>query len=125
MWGVNLLVDEIVQKLFNVFWENDFFQVLLSVNIVNYDIKWFEDGVDLFILEEYFQYIEKFCKDFYDILIWMIDKGIEEKEIFGVRDVFVEEVFQYGLFCQKKCKLFYGCKEFLEVLKNVLVNYEN
>ena len=92
---------------------------------MSYDIKWSEGGVDPSISDEHFQYIEKLCKDFYDTLIQMINKGIEEKESSDARDGFAEEIFQHGSFCQNKCKSFHGRKEFLEASREVLVNHEN
>lgn len=123
-WGAKSSVDETAQKLLNAFREKDIPQALPSTNIVSYDIKWSECGVDPSASAEHFQYIEKLCKDFYDTLTQMIDKGIQEKETSGSRDAFAEEIFQHGSFCQKKCKSFHGRKEFLKASKNVLLNHE-
>lgn len=66
---------------------------MLSENIIIYEVNWLDNGVDFMIVFEYLEYIERFCKDFYDILIKMIDSEIKEKEMFDMRDLFVEEVF--------------------------------
>ncbi|XP_078369383.1 uncharacterized protein LOC144653297 [Oculina patagonica] len=123
-WGANSSVDETAQKFLNVFRENDLPQALPSTNIMNYDIKWSDNGVDPSASTEHSQYIEKLCTDFYGTLTQMIDNGIQEKEASGARDPIVEEIFQHGSFCQKKCSSFQGRKDFLEAAKNTLVNHD-
>ena len=123
-WGANSSVDEAAQKFLNVLRENDVPQALPSTNIVNYDVKWSDNGVDPSTSKEHSNYIEKLCKDFYDTLTQMIENGIQEKETSGARDPFAEEIFQHGSFCQKKCKSFHGRKAFLEACKSTLVNHD-
>ena len=123
-WGGNSSVDDTAQKLLNVLRENDIPQVLPSANIVKYDTKWTDNGVDPSASPEHADYIEKLCKDFYGTLTQMIENGIQEKETSDERDAFSEELFQHASFCQKKCKSFYGRKEFLEASKNILLNSE-
>ncbi|KAJ7363337.1 hypothetical protein OS493_011625 [Desmophyllum pertusum] len=122
--GANSSVDETAQKFLNVLREKDLSQVLPSTNIVNYDVKWSDNGVDPVKSAEHSHYIEKLCKDFYETLTQMIENGIQEKEKSGSRDAFAEEIFQHGSFCQKKCKSFNGRKEFLEASKNTLINHD-
>lgn len=122
--GANSSVDETAQKFLNVLREKDLSQVLPSTNIVNYDVKWSDNGVDPLKSAEHSHYIEKLCKDFYETLTQMIENGIQEKEKSGSRDAFAEEIFQHGSFCQKKCKSFHGRKEFLEASKNTLINHD-
>ncbi|KAL9973170.1 hypothetical protein ACROYT_G019587 [Oculina patagonica] len=123
-WGANSTVDETAQKFLNVLRETDLPQALPSTNIVNYDIKWSDNGVDPSASTAHSNYIEKLCKDFYGTLTQMIENGIQEKETSGARDAFAEEIFQHGSFCQKKCKSFHGRKEFLKAAKNTMVKHD-
>ena len=123
-WGTSSSVDDAAQKFLNVLREKDIPQALPSTNIVSYDVKWSDNGVDPSVSTEHSRYIEKLCKDFYGTLTQMIESGIQEKETSGVRDAFAEEIFQHASFCQKKCKSFHGRKEFLEASKNTLVNHK-
>ena len=123
-WGANSSVDDAAQKFLNVLREKDIPLALPSTNILTYDVKWSENGVNPTASAEHSHYIEKLCKDFYGTLCQMIENGIQEKERSGVRDAFAEELFQHSSFCQKKCKSFHGRKEFLEASKKTLVNHE-
>ena len=91
---------------------------------MNYDIKWTDNGVDTSTSPGHADYIEQLCKDFYETLTQMIENGIQEKETADSRDAFAEELFQHASFCQKKCKSFYGRKEFLEASKKILLNHD-
>lgn len=91
---------------------------------MNYDIKWTDNGVDPSASPEHSHYIEKLCEDFFGTLTQMIENGIQEKETSDSTDTFAEELFQHASFCQKKCKSFYGRKEFLEASKNILLQHE-
>lgn len=123
-WGEIASVDENAQKLLSTLREKDLPRVLPSENIMTYDVKWTEQGVDPSVSPEHAQYIEKLCKDFYSILTQMIDTGIKDNETSDSRDSFAEELFQHGSFCQKKCKSFYGRKEFLEASKKTLLEHD-
>ena len=123
-WGDNASVDETAQKLLNVLREKDLPRALPSQNIVTYNVKWSDNGVDPSALPEHAKYIEKLCEDFYATLTKMIDDGITENETSDSRDSFAEEIFQHGSFCQKKCKSFHGRKEFLEAAQKTLVEHE-
>lgn len=123
-WGANSSVDDTAQKLLNVLREEDIPQTLPSANIVNYDIKWTDNGIDPSASPEHADYIEQLCKDFFGTLTQMIENGIQEKETSDSRDAFAEELFQHASFCQKKSKSFYGRKEFLEASKNILLNHD-
>ena len=124
-WGANASVDQTAQKLLNTLREKDLPRALPSANIVTYDVKWSDNGVDPSTTPAHSQYIEKLCEDFYATLTQMIDNGIKENETSDSRDSFAEELFQHGSFCQKKCKSFHGRKEFLEASKKTLVEQEN
>ena len=123
-WGANASLDQTAQKLLNTLREKDLPRALPSVNIVTYDVKWSENGVDPSTTPAHFQYIEKLCEDFYATLTHMIDNGIKENETSDSRDSFAEELFQHGSFCQKKCKSFHGRKKFLEASKKTLVEHD-
>ena len=123
-WGANASVDGAAQKLLNTLREKDLPRALPSANIMTYNVKWSEHGVDPSSSPEHSQYIEKLCKDFYATLTQMIDNGIKENETSDSRDSFADELFQHGSFCQKKCKSFHGRKEFLESSKKTLLDHE-
>ena len=123
-WGDNASVDETAQKLLSVLREKDLPRALPSQNIVTYNVKWSDNGVDPSALPEHAKYIEKLCEDFYATLTKMIDDGITENETSDSRDPFAEEIFQHGSFSQKKCKSFHGRKQFLEAAQKSLVEHE-
>ena len=117
-------MDNNAQKLLRNLREKDIPQTLPNTNIIDYTVKWVDSGVDPSASQEHAQYIEKLCSDFYETLTGMIDDGIREKETSHSRDSFAEEIVQHGSFCQKKCRSFYGRKEFLAASKETLLDNE-
>ena len=89
--------------------------VLDGENIKTYDIKWHgEDGVNKQESEEHKLYISQLCSEFYDVLVDMINKGIEEKEEKNLNDDLLTEVAEHALTCQEKSRTFFGRKEILD-----------
>ena len=123
-WGANSSIDNTAQMLLNNLREIDLPHALPNENIITYDIKWSDNGVDPLNVPEHSEYIEKLCKDFYDTLTRMIESEIKENETSDTRDSFVEEIFQHSSFCQKKCGTFHGRREFLDTAKETLTQQE-
>jgi len=88
-------------------------------------VKWHKNGIDPDSSSEHAQYIEKLTSDFYDKMTNMITNGIHENETADTREPLSEEIFQHLSFCQKKCKSFFGRGNFLELVKNRLLNNDN
>lgn len=123
-WGKPCAVDEPAQKLLNELREKDLPSTLPSSNILQYDVKWSNNGIDPKSSSKHAQYIEKLCKDFLSSLTNLIDGGIDENESADSRDPLSEELFQHASFCQKKCQAFQGRKEFLRDVRESLKNAE-
>ena len=89
--------------------------VLDGGNISKYDIKWHgEDGVNQKENEDHRQYISQLCTEFYDVLVDMINKGIEEKAKQNLDDGLLKEIAEHAVTCQEKSKTFYGRKDILD-----------
>ena len=88
--------------------------VLDGGNINNYDIKWHgEDGVNKEENEDHRVYINQLCSEFYDVLVGMINQGIEERAEQNLNDGLLKEIAEHAVTCQEKTKTFYGRKEVL------------
>ena len=86
-----------------------------GVNINKYDIKWHgEDGVNQKENEDHKLYISQLCTEFYDVLVDMINKGIEDKAKQNLDDDLLKEIAEQAVTCQEKSKTFYGRKEILD-----------
>ena len=116
-WGNPSTVDEPAQQLLNKLREKDLPEALPSNNIIQYNVKWHNNGIDPSASQEHAQYIEKICTDFHDTLTEKINRGIEEDKSIHTEDPLTDEIFQHGTFCKKKCELFHGRHEFLTTVK--------
>ena len=88
-----------------------------------YDVNWSKNGIDPAAEPTHDNYIKKLCNDFYSVLTKMIEDGIEEKQNKESKDEPIfDEVFQHGLFSQKKCKSFYGREAFLADIRREIEN---
>jgi flagellar biosynthesis GTPase FlhF len=121
-WGTPGAVDDEAQNLLNNLREKDLPKVMTNKNVIQYNVKWSKNGIDPEVSSEHAQYIKKLTKDFYEKLTEMISDGITENETADTREPLAEEIFQHLSFCQKKCKAFFGRKEFLGSIKNGLTN---
>ena len=116
-WGNPSTVDEPAQQLLNKLREKDLPEVLPSSNIIQYNVKWHNNGIDPSASQEHAQYIEKNCTDFHDTVTEKINRGIEEDKSIHTEDPLTDEIFQHGTFCKKKCESFHGRHEFLTTVK--------
>ena len=119
-WGNPSSVDESAQQLLNKLREKDLPEALTDNNVIQYDIKWYGNGIDPGASQEHAQYIEKLCTDFYDTLTNRINRGIEDDQSINREDELTEEIFQHGSFCKRKCELFHGRDEFLTTVKETV-----
>ena len=122
VWGKND-VDEEAQHYLNTLREVDLPNVLPEENINVYNVKWSSQGIDPQHEPSHDQYIKNLCQDFYSVFTGMIENGISEKRSkeSNHEEIF-DEIFQHSIFCQKKCKSFYGRQPFLEDIKNEIQN---
>ena len=52
----------------------------------------------------------------------MIQDGIKEREASQINDSLTKEVLEHASFCQRKCQSFFGREEFLESVRESLMN---
>lgn len=72
-------------------------------NIVSYNIKWGEKGVDTHANEEHAQYIDKLCQDFFAKMKDSIQKAIKERKNPKLDDALFEDVVQHLACCREIC----------------------
>ena len=78
-------------------------KVLDKNNVVSYNIKWGEKGLDTHSNEEYAQFIDKLCQDFFTKMKDSIQKAIKERKNPKLDDALFEEVVQHLVCCRKLC----------------------
>lgn len=122
IWGKDD-VDEGAQQHLDTLREVDLPKALPKSNINVYNVKWSNQGIDPDYDQLHDQYIKNLCQDFYSVLTKMIENGITEKlSKESNNESIFDEIFQHGIFCQKKYKSFHGRKPFLEEIKNDIEN---
>ena len=121
-WGSDT-ADEEAQTYLTNLREIDLPNVLPETNINVYNVKWSSQGIDPENEQSHDKYVKNLCQDFYSVLTKMIENGISEKlsKESNSEEVF-DEVFEHGIFCQKKYKSFHGREPFLEDVKNEIEN---
>ena len=124
-WGTPGEPDKEALSYLKTLREKDLPTVLPESNIIQYDVKWNKNGIDPEASSEHAQYIDQLTKDFYEKMTNMISDGINENETADTREALSEEIFQHLSFCQKKCKAFFGRREFLKLVKTRLLNNDN
>ena len=96
---------------------------VLTNNTKEYDLKWHgESCIDPKNNEEHLTYIDRLCEDFYEVLIDMINKGIEERKRTDLDDPLVKEISLHTTTCQDKARFFYGRKDVLDTILNHVKN---
>lgn len=95
--------------------------ILTDENTKKYDVRWHgEDGMSPGESEEHRLYIEQLCCDFFEVLVEMIDKGIEEKSKQSFDDDLIGEISEHAITCLEKSKTFYGRNDVLDsILQHV------
>ena len=124
-YGDSSAVDESAQKLLSSLRERELPAALSTKNVVQYDVQWTNDGIDPDASAEHAKYLEKLCTDVYDVLTDMIQEAIKEKEASEKEDSLIKEILQHALFCQKKGFACQGRDEFLQSVKQSLLDYQN
>lgn len=124
-YGNNSAVDESAQTLLSSLREKELPAALSTKNVVQYNVQWTSDGINPDASAEHAQYLEKLCTDVYDVLTDMIQEAIKEKEASEKEDSLVEEILQHALFCQRKGLACQGRDEFLQSVKQSLLDYRN
>ena len=124
-YGDSSAVDESAQKLLSSLRERELPAALSTKNVVQYDVQWTNDGINPDASAEHAKYLEKLCTDVYDVLTDMIQEAIKEKEVSEKEDSLVKEILQHALFCQKKGLTCQGRDEYLQSVKQSLLDYQN
>lgn len=124
-YGNNSAVDESAQTLLSSLREKELPAALSTKNVVQYNVQWTSDGINPDASAEHAQYLEKLCTDVYNVLTDMIQEAIKEKEASEKEDSLVEEILQHALFCQRKGLACQGRDEFLQSVKQSLLDYRN
>ena len=124
-YGDSSAVDESAQKLLSSLRERELPAALSTKNVVQYDVQWTNDGINPDASAEHAKYLEKLCTDVYDVLTDMIQEAIKEKEASEKEDSLVKEILQHALFCQKKGLTCQGRDEYLQSVKQSLLDYQN
>lgn len=89
-------------------------KALPKANVTEYDVEWCgESCIDPVKSSAHHEYIDKLCVDFYDTLVAMINKGIQEKKAKDLEDSLVKEISLHTTTCQEKSRVFYGREEVL------------
>ena len=90
-------------------------------SITEYDVKWYgEQCINPSENEEHKAYVDRFCQDFYDTLVNMINNGIEEKKRSNIDDDLVKEISMHAATCQEKSRIFFGRKVIIDaIIKHV------
>lgn len=94
------------------------------VGKTSYNVPWLSGGIDLGEYHEpHVDYINNFCKDFYEHVIQLIEKAIDtrKRRVKGYHSTF-DEILHHLHFCEKKCALFCGQENTLTRVKNILQN---
>ena len=124
-YGDSSAVDESAQKLLSSLRERELPAALSTKNVVQYDVQWTNDGINPDASAEHAKYLEKLRTDVYDVLTDMIQEAIKEKEASEKEDSLVKEILQHALFCQKKGLACQGRDEYLQSVKQSLLDYQN
>ena len=124
-YGGDSAVDESAQKLLSSLREKELPAVLSTKNVVQYNVQWTNDGINPKTSADHARYLETLCTDVYNVLTDMIQDAIKEKEASENEDSLVEEILQHALFCQKKGLSCQGRDEFLQSVKQSLLDYRN
>ena len=96
-------LDKTAKALLKSLKETQIPKVLDKGNVVSYNIKWGEKGVDTHSNEEHAQYINKLCQDFFTKMKDSIHKAIKERKNPKLDDALFEEVVQHLVCCRKLC----------------------
>ena len=90
---------------------------LSDSSVTEYDVKWSgEQCIEPQGNADHKAFIDKLCKDFYDTLVQMINRGIEEKKRGTIDDELVKEVSLHSTTCKDKSRVFYGREAVIDAI---------
>ncbi|XP_070560212.1 NACHT domain- and WD repeat-containing protein 1-like [Ptychodera flava] len=92
-------------------------------NIKKYIVKWTDKGIDPDEVPEHRKYIDSLCEDFEENMRERILAGMTDREDSNISDPLFEEVIQHVAFSQKKCEVFHGREETLELIENYVRDF--
>lgn len=117
--------DKMAKGLLKSLKEKQIPKVLDKSNIVSYNIKWAENGVDSHSSEEHHQYIDKLCQDFFIKMKECIEKAIKDGKNSSPDDKLFEEVAQHAMCCRQLCSSLQDYSKLLDRIKNYMTSQEN
>jgi len=118
-------LDKTAKTLLKSLKEKQIPNVLDRHNIVTYNIKWGEKGVDTHSIEEHAQYIDKLCQDFFTKMKDSIQKAIKERKNSKVDDALFEDVVQHLACCREICSSFCVPSAALDNIKSYVTGQGN
>lgn len=117
--------DKTAETLLKSLREKQLSKVLDKNNIVSYNIKWGENGVDTHSSEEHHKYIDTLCQDFFKKIKDCIEKAIKERKESRPDDKLFEEVAQHTVCCRQLCSSSHDQSRCLDGIKGYVTGQEN
>lgn len=118
-------LDKSAKTLLKSLKEKQIPKALGKSNIVCYNIKWGEKGVDTHSNAEHAQYVDKLCEDFLKKVKDRINKAIKERKHPRLDDMLFEEVAQHAASCRKFCSSPCVRREALDRIKSYITGQSN
>ncbi|XP_077862128.1 NACHT domain- and WD repeat-containing protein 1-like [Saccoglossus kowalevskii] len=104
----NNTIDVNAQQLLTDLRDKQMVSYLKPPNLVVSTLSnWSENGIDLNI-PEHKQYLEQFLKRFYDMIVSLVDRGVERDKANISNHPMYEEILQHLTFAKFKCQSFHG-----------------
>lgn len=117
--------DKTAKTLLKSLKEKEIPKVLDKSNIISYNIKWGENGIDTHASEEHHQYIERLCHDFLKKMTDCIEKAMKERKNSTLDDKLFEEVAQHALCCRQLCSSLHDHSKSLDMIKSYVTGQGN
>lgn len=117
--------DKTTKTLLKSLKEKQIPKVLGKSNIVCYNIKWGEKGVDTHSNAEHAQYIDKICEDFLNNMKDSINKAIKQRKKPKLNEELFEEVAQHVMCCRTVCSSSSVQREPLDDIKSYITGQSN
>ena len=118
-------LDKSAKTLLKSLKESQIQKALDKSNIVSYNIKWGEKGVDSHSNEEHAQYIDKLCQDFLERMKKNIEKAVKDRKNSTLDGTLFEEVAQHAVYCRKLCSSSVVPSKALDRVKNYITGQDN
>ncbi|XP_077862132.1 NACHT domain- and WD repeat-containing protein 1-like [Saccoglossus kowalevskii] len=111
-WEKNI-IDTNAQYLLSTLRDKQVPSCLKPPNLVVSTLSnWSEKGIDLNI-PEHKQYLDQFLKRFYDMIVSLVDRGVERDKSNISNHPMYEEILQHLTFAKFKCQSFHGRENLL------------